>query len=161
MPALDVLASILFSETSDLYKRLVLKERKIRFIYGGAGDSVDPNLFSIQASMVKKEDMQAVKDAIVAAVDKVKQQGVPPDILAKTKPHLKYSFAMSIDNPDQIAQSLGHYTMLTGDPESLNRLYALYDQVTVEDVKKVAQTYFVPTALTIATISEDTGGGVK
>ncbi len=161
MPALDVLASIVFSSTSDIYKRLVLQERKIRFISGGASDSRDPNLFSIQASLVKKEDLQSVKDAIVEAIEKVKKHGVPPDILAKTKSHLKYQFAMGIDNPDQIAQSLSHYIMLTSNPESLNNLYSLYDKVTVEDVKKVAQTYFVPNALTIATISGDSQGGVK
>ena len=161
MPALDVLASILFSETSDLYKRLVLKERKVRFIGGGATDSRDPNLFSIQASLVNKTDMQMVKDAIVDAVDEVKENGVPPDILSKTKSHLKYQFAMSIDNPDQIAGSLSHYVMLTGNPESLNNLYALYDRVSVDDIKMVAQKYFTPKALTIATISEDKEGGVK
>jgi zinc protease len=161
MPALDVLASIAFSETSDLYKRLVLKERKVRFIGGGASDSRDPNLFSIQASLVEKSDMQMVKDAIVAAVDEVKKTGVPPDILARTKSHLRYQFAMGIDNPDSIAGSLSHYVMLTGNPESLNNLYALYDKVTVEDIKMVARRYFSPNALTIATITEDKEGGVK
>jgi zinc protease len=51
--------------------------------------------------------------------------------------------------------------MLTGDPESLNRLYALYDKVTVKDVKMVANKYFTSNALTIATINEDEEGGLK
>jgi zinc protease len=161
MPALDVLASILFSETSALYKRFVLQERKARFLEGGAPDSRDPGLFSIQASLVDKADLQPIKDAIVKALDDVKDHGVDPDLLAKTKSHLKYSFAMRIDNPDEIAESLSHYVMLTGDPESLNKLYALYDEVSVENVRQVARTYFVPNALTIATISADKEGGVK
>ena len=161
MPALDVLASIVFSETSDLYKRLVLKDRIVRGLGGGASDSRDPNLFSIQASLVNKDDMQMVKDAIVDTVEEVKKSGVPPDILSKTKSRLKYQFAMGIDNPDQIAGSLSHYVMLTGNPESLNNLYALYDKVSVDDIKKVAQTYFTSNALTIATINEDAEGGVK
>ncbi|KAA3654286.1 MAG: insulinase family protein [Calditrichaeota bacterium] len=161
MPALDVLSSIVFSRTSDLYKKLVFEERKLRFLGGGAFDSRDPNLFSIQASFVSKADMQYVKDEIVKALEKVKTAGVDPKILAKTKSNLKYSFAMSIDNPDRIANSLCHYIMLTGDPESLNKLYAFYDKVTVDDVKMVAKKYFVPEGLTIATISEDENGGVK
>ena len=161
MPALDVLSSIVFSETSDLYKKLVLTERKVRFLGGGAMDSRDPYLFSIQASLVDKADMQYVKDEIVKAIENVKMNGVDPDRLAATKSNLKYSFAMSIDNPDRIANSLSHYIMLTGDPESLNRLYALYDKVTVEDVKDAAKKYFVPASLTIATITDDAEGGVK
>ena len=51
--------------------------------------------------------------------------------------------------------------MLTGDPESLNRLYAQYDKVTVQDVQTVAQRYLVPTALTIATITADEEGGIQ
>jgi zinc protease len=91
MPALDVISSILFSETSDLYKKLVIEERKVRFIGGGALDSKDPNLFSIQASLIKKEDMQYVKDEIVKAIETVKQEGVDEKLLADIKSHLKYS----------------------------------------------------------------------
>ncbi len=161
MPALDALATILFSETSDLYKKLVIEEQKVRFIGGGAFDSRDPNLFSIMASLVEKEDLQYVKDEIVKAIEDVKQNGVDEKVLRETKSHLKYSFAMRIDNPDDIANSLCHYIELTGDPESINRLYAQYDKVTVEDIKYVANKYFVSSGLTIATISEDETGGVN
>lgn len=161
MPALDVLSTIVFSETSDLYKKLVLEEQKVRFISGGAFDSRDPNLFSIQASLIKNEDMQYVEDEIVKALENVKANGVDEKVLSDTKSNLKYRFAMSIDNPDAIANSICHYISLTGDPETVNRLYALYDKVTVQDVKDVANKYFVPTGLTIATISPDAEGGVN
>jgi zinc protease len=110
---------------------------------------------------VDKSDMQLIKDAIVQAINNAKENDVDPELLAKTKSHLKYSFAMRIDNPDEIAGSLSHYVMLTGNPESLNKLYALYDEVSAEDLRRVAKTYFLPNALTIATISADNTGGVK
>lgn len=161
MPALDVLTNILFSQTSDLYKKLVLEEQKVRFIGGGASDTRDPYLISIQSSLIKKEDMQYVKDEIVKELEKVKQSGVDEKVLINTKSNLKYSFAMGIDSPDAIARSLGSYVALTNDPESINRLYALYDKVTVSDIINVAKKYFVETGLTIATISADAEGGVK
>jgi zinc protease len=68
---------------------------------------------------------------------------------------------MSIDNPDAIANSLAHFIYLTGDPESLNRFYSLYNKVTIEDIKMVANKYFVETGLTVSTISPDAEGGVK
>jgi zinc protease len=161
MPALDVLSSILFSPTSELYKKLVLKEQKVRSLNGGASDSRDPNLFSIDASLVDKADMQYVKDEIVKAIDQFKHTGTDEKLLAETKSRLKYSFAMSIDNPSTIANSLCHYISLTGDPESLNRLYAMYDKVTNDDLKMVAEKYFIPSGLTVSTISADAEGGVK
>jgi zinc protease len=133
----------------------------VRFIQGGANDTRDPNLFSIGASVVKAEDMQYVKDEITKTLEAAKVNRPDAQVLADTKSHLKYSFAMSIDNPTTIAESLSHYTWLTGDPESLNRLYALYDQVTVEDMIRVANKYFVTTALTVATISPASNVGVK
>jgi len=161
MPALDLLANLLFADNSELSKKLVLTEQKVRSLEGGASDSRDPNLFSIEASLVKKEDMQYVKDEIVKAIEKVKTDGVNEKLLADTKSHLKYSYAMRIDNPTTIANSLSGYIWLTGDPESVNRLYALYDKVTVQDVKDAAKKYLVSTGLTIATISPDAEGGVK
>jgi zinc protease len=161
MPALDVLASIVFSNTSDLSKKLVMEEQKVRFIGGGAFDSRDPNLFTIQVSMVEKEDMPYAMAEIEKAIAKVKTEDVDPTLLATTKSNLKYGFAMGIDTPGSIARSLSHYIQLTGDPESINRLYALYDQVTAEDVRKVANKYFNVDHLTIATISDDELGALK
>ncbi len=57
-----------------------------------------------------------------------------------------------------------HYVILfisTGEPESLNNFYALYDKVTNEDIKMVAEKFFIESGLTIATISEDEKGGVE
>ena len=161
MPAIDVLNTILFSRNSDLFNKLVVKEQKLRFLGGGAMDSRDPYLISIQASFINKDDFQYVRDEITKAINEVKKNGVDKKMLDETKSNLKYSYAMSIDNPDAIANSVSHYIYLTGDPESLNRLYAMYDKVTVDDVKMVANKYYNDTDLTIATISADEKGGVR
>lgn len=155
MPALDVLASIVFSPTSDLYKKLVLEEQKVRFLGGGQYDQRDPGLFTVQASLVDKADMPYVMGEIEKAIARVQREGVDPDDLARTKSNLKYSMAMNLDTPDAIAGSLSHYIQLTGDPAAINRLYGLYDQVTQDDVKAVAGQYLQPERLTIATISDD------
>jgi zinc protease len=161
MPAIDVMNTILFSQNSKLYKKLVVEEQKLRFLGGGAVDSRDPYLINIQASFINKDDFQYVRDEITKAIDQIKQNGVDPMVLEETKSNLKYSYAMGIDNPDAIANSISHYIYLTGDPESLNRLYAMYDKVTNEDIKMVADKYYVESGLTIATISADEKGGVE
>ena len=161
MPAIDVLNTILFSQNSKLFKKLVVDEQKLRFLGGGAMDSRDPNLISIQASFINKDDFQYVRDEIKKAIEDVKKNGVDSKLLDETKSNLKYNFAMSIDNPDAIANSVSHYVYLTGDPESLNKLYAMYDKVTIDDIKMVADKYYNDSELTIATISADEKGGVQ
>jgi zinc protease len=160
-PALDVLSSILFSERSALYRKLVIEEQKVRSLSGGTIDSRDPGLFTVDASLVSADDMQYVKDELVKALEKAKTVPVAPEILQDTKSFLKYSFAMRIDSPDAIANSLAHYVSLSGDPESLNRLYRMYEQVTAEDLMRVARKYITDTRLTVATISDKESGGVK
>jgi zinc protease len=161
MAALDVLTTILFSQNSDLYKKLVVEEQKLRFLGGGAMNTRDPYLINIQSSFISKDDFQYVKDEITKAINNIKVNGVSQEILEKTKSNLKYSFAMSIDSPDIIANSLCQFIYLTGDPESLNRFYSLYDEVTETDVKMVAEKYFKDSNLTVATISGDEIGGVE
>ena len=161
MPAIDVMNTILFSQNSELYKKLVIEEQKLRFIGGGAMDAHDPYLISIQASFINKDDFQYVRDQITLAIEEIKKNGVDEILLEETKSNLKYSFAMRIDNPDLIANSLSHYIYLTGDPGSLNTTYANYDEVTIEDIKMVANKYYVENALIIATISSDENGGVE
>ena len=56
---------------------------------------------------------------------------------------------------------MSHYIQLTGDPESINRLNGLYDQVTLEDIKMVANKYFKAERMTIATISDDAMGALQ
>lgn len=161
MPALDILSSILFSEKSDLYKKLVLNERKVRYLAGGAPDSKDPYLFSVETSVVDAGDMQYVKDEIMAAINKAKKDPMEKEKLAVTLSHMRYSFAMRIDSPDDIAGTLSNYIWLTGDPESLNRTYANYEKVTPEDLMMVANKYLNESQLTISTISPNETGGVQ
>ena len=161
VPALDVLASVLFSEKSNLYKKLVLNEQKARSLEGGYIFTRDPYLFSISASLVKAEDMQYVKDEIIKVLDSAKEKPVDAKLLSQTKSRLKYSFAMQMDTPTAIAESLSYFVWLSGDPESLNRLYALYDKVTASDVIRVAKKYFVNSGLTVATISPSESIDVK
>ena len=159
--ALDILSTILFSERSDLYKKLVLDEQKVRYVYGGYFFTRDPYLYAISASVVNEGDMQYVKDEIDKALEKIKTEPVDAELLAQTKSKLKYSAAMSMDSPSSIADDLAFYIWVTGEPESLNEIYRSYDKVTAEDIMVAAKEYFVPSQLTISTISSQKEGGLN
>jgi hypothetical protein len=66
---------------------------------------------------------------------------------------LRYSFAMGMDSPSNIAEALAYYIWVTGDPESINRGYAMYEKVTPQDIMNVAKKYYVTTGLTPKFIS--------
>ncbi|MEP7265719.1 MAG: pitrilysin family protein [Bacteroidota bacterium] len=161
MQAIDLLNAILFSEKSDLYNKLVVKESKVRSMDGSANNTVDPYLIEISASLVKKEDMQYVKDEFMKAIDYAKTNPVDAQQLADVKMRLRYGFAMGIDSPSRIAEALAGYIWVTNNPESINIAYRQYEKVTAADIMRVAAKYYVTSALTIGTISDDANSPVK
>lgn len=152
---LDVISGIAFSQKSDIYKKLVVEEQKVRSLDAGALNTVDPGLWSINTVLVNKEDMGYVKAELDKLLEKLKTEPIDAKQLEQTKSHIKYQYAMGLDNPNDIAESLSWYIWLTGKPEDVNKAYRNYDEVTAEDIMRVAQKYFVNNHLTVSTISSD------
>ncbi|MFM9026460.1 MAG: M16 family metallopeptidase, partial [Bacteroidota bacterium] len=160
-PALDILSSMLFSENSAFYEEMVIKEQKLRSVEAGAYNTRDPFLISVEASLVDASDMKYVKNRITAELDNAKKGKLDPKAMESARMNIKNSFRMRIDNPTSIAENLSFFTWLSGDPQSLNRYYANYDKVTMEDLQRVAKKYFTPERLTIGTISPNETEKIK
>ncbi len=161
LPALTILSQIMFAETSDIYQKLVVKEQKVRSIFGGANPARDPNVVVVSASVKKASDLQMVKDEIVSTLEVAKTKPVDAKKLADTKSRIKYSFAMGLDSPDQIANAIAQAIWLSGNAENINQYFALFDKVTADDIMRVADKYFTPSSLTVATIGPNDQGGVQ
>ena len=155
MPALDVLSQLLFSQTSPLFRKLYLEEQVVDAIQGGAVDSRDAPLFTITARVTDPSRIDEVRAEILAEIERMKTEPVDTAVLANTKSHMRYAFAMGLDNPSSIAQTLGHYVQLTGDPETVNRVYELYDAVSPDDILRVASTYFSDTNRTTVVLTQE------
>ena len=155
MPALDVLSQLLFSQNAPLFQQLSLRDQAVDVLTGGAVDSRDPPLFSILARITKPDQIDYVRDAILTEVERLKTEPVDGAVLADTKSAMRYSFAGGLDNPGQIAETLAHYLQLTGDPDTVNRVYELYDAVTADDIRTVATTYFADINRTVVLLTEE------
>ena len=155
MPALDVLSQLLFSETSPLFRQLYLEEQVVDVLQGGALDSRDAPLFTIIARITDPTKIEYVRDAILAEIERLKVEPVDEAALAATKSHMRYGFAMGLDNPGAVARTLGHYLQLTEDPATVNRVYALYDRVSPADVRTVANAYFADTNRTVVVLTQE------
>jgi zinc protease len=159
--ALDVISQILFSQKSELYKKLVIDEGIARNLGSRYLFTKDPYLFTISATLKKAEDLQYTKDEIVKSIQELVNNGIDPQVLEDTKSHIKYSFATSLNSSSSIAQSLSYMIWVTGDPKALNQYYHQIDQLTIQDLQEIAGKYLVPGRLTISTISPAAEGGVS
>ncbi len=140
--AISLFGLLNFGETSDLYRKLVVDDQLVEFVEGSMDENRDPGLFGVYTRVKDAKNIDAVRQAIYASIEQAKTTPVSAERLASIKSHVKYAFAMGLDNPDAVANALSQYINLTGDPESVNRLYATYDNVTPEDIMRVVQKYF-------------------
>jgi zinc protease len=155
--ALDALAYLAFSNTSDLYQKLVVQEQKADAIFGNASDSVDPSLFEITARVKKPEDVDYVRDRILETVKAFQEKPVDPARLDTVRKRLRYQVALSMDNSDTIAQILSHYVALKRTPETMNALYDQYAKLTPEDVQQAAKL-LLEKSRTMVTLTGPGGG---
>jgi zinc protease len=155
MPAMDLLSQVVFSETSELFRKLVIEQQLVEFVQGQQGDSRDPGLFMIFTRVKDPKNIELVRAEIEKAIAGAKETPVSSERLQAIKSHLKYQFAMGLDNPDAVANSIASYVQLTGDPESVNRVYRLYDQITPQDIMSVAKKYFTATNRTTVILTQE------
>lgn len=149
-----VVPQAIHTQSAPLYRKLFVVEQVVDILSGGAVDHRDPPLFEIAIRVTKPDKVEYVRDAIFAEIEKRKKTPVDEQLLADTKSHMRYSFAMRLNNPDNIATTLGHYLQLTGDPETVNRVYDLYSRVTAEDVMAAAVKYFRIDNRTVVILTE-------
>ena len=105
--------------------------------------------------VTKPDRVAEVRDAIFAEIERMSREPVDPGVLADTKSAMRYSFARGLDSPGPIAETLAHYLQLTGDPDTVNRVYSLYDAVTPDDVRRVASEYFSEANRTLVLLTEE------
>ena len=130
----------------------MVDEQVVDLFGGGVGDHRDPWLFTWMARVKKEADVERVEKEVAAALEALARDLVPAERIARVRAHLKYGFAMNLDTPSGAAAALAGYLALTGDPESVNARYALYDTITPEQIRDVARRTFVPATRTVVTL---------
>ncbi len=153
MAALDLIGFLGFSENSNLYQRLVIQDQLVDYLEGGYENHVDPYLFTAMARVKKPKDMKTVEESILETFHGFKDTLVSQDRLEEVKKHLRYSFAMEMDNSEAIAGTVARFVALRRSPDTINKMYEMYDKVTPEDIQAVAKKYFAENGRTIVTLT--------
>ena len=147
-----LLGTMAFSETSDIYKKLVLDEQKVEFIQSDFSPNRDPGLWVVLSRIKNEKDVEYVKNEIDKTIEKWKSTPVDAAKLQDLKKRLKYEFVMNLDTPEKVAGSLARYIALTGGIETVDQLYALYERVTPSDIQAAAKKYLPKVHRTIVTL---------
>ena len=151
--ALDLLAAMIFGENSELYQRLVLKEQKVDVLAADFSNHVDPELFTVVARVKDDNDVDYVRSQILGAFRRAATESVSPTQLASTRSRLRYSAALTMNSSEAIADAIAPYIALRRTPDTINKLFQIYDSLTPEDIKSAAGRYFVENNRTIVTLA--------
>lgn len=152
--ALDMVATLYFGPTSELYKRLVQREKKVDSLSANNSSNADPELFSIASRVKKAEDASYVRDAILATVAEARADLLSATRLEDAKSNGRYSFVRSLDNTERIAATLARFVRYDRSYNTINRAYALYERLTPSDVRNAARKYFTDAGMVVGTLSD-------
>jgi zinc protease len=153
MPSMDLISNLGFSQNSELYQRLVIKEQKVDALFASFEDHLDPYLLTVMARVKDPKDINYVRQEIIKTFDSFKTTKVSKEKLEAVKSNLKYSFALAMDNSQAIASTLAPYISLRRTPETINKLFDVYASITPEDIQQMAGKYFVEKQRTVVTLS--------
>jgi zinc protease len=151
--ALDLLSPMAFGPNSDLYQRLVLKEQKVDELEPEFGNHPDPELFTVWARIKDPKDIDYVKNQILATFERFTKEAVDQAKLDATRSRIRYSFALRMNSSPAIANALAPYIGLRRTPDTINKLFAIYQRITPAEIQKTAASYFSPNNRTIVTLT--------
>lgn len=153
--AMKILGQVGFGQSSDLYQKLVVDEQKVDQLTQYLPESIDPYLLTVLARVKNPADIWYVRDEILKTFAKFRLEPVSGQKLEHMKSHMKYSFAAGMDNSEAIAVALVRYFTKTRDPETINLIYNLYDNITASDIRESAKKYLTDNRLVVISLSHE------
>jgi zinc protease len=155
MPSLDLISSIYFSDSSELYRQLVIEDQSVDQLFSYFPDAIDPGMLVIAARLTDATHAVAVRDAINATLVATRTQLVDASKVEETKSRLRYGFTAQLDNSGSIGSNLASFVQFFRTPETINEVFATYDSLTAEDLRSTANQYFVDDSRVTFSLSSD------
>lgn len=135
----DLLSDILGrGKSSRLHKELVNKRRIFSNINAYITGSIDPGLLNINGKLNKGITTEEAEEAIEDVIQSLKQDKLSDDEVEKVKNQAEASIVFSELDLLNRAMNLA-FAALLGDPNLVNRESAMIQQVSAEQIQKMAQ----------------------
>ena len=87
-------------------------------------------------------------------LDKMPEYKTAQKQLDETRSRLRYGFVMGMNSNDAIAGALAQYIALRRSPDTIDKVFALYDSITPEDIRRVADKYYRADRLQVVAVGD-------
>ena len=157
--ALKLLADILGSgNRARLNASLIFEQQIAATIYTWVPDSIDPNLFNVYAIGSQSASAAQLEKGLLTEIYRIQQQGVTEKELQRAKNQQQVAFYKTFSTISERADLIGSYEIFHGDFSLMFSAPDAFSRVTVDDIKRVAQTYLTKKNRTVGVLDakEDT-----
>lgn len=140
--------------TSRLHKSLV-KEKKISIdaaAFSGLTGDKYPGLFNFYSFASKDHTNEESEEAIYDEIRLLQTELVSPEELDKARTRARADLIRQLNSNTGLTLQLTYYEAVTGDWRNLFRQLERIEQVTAEDIQRVAKEYFTDKNKTVGTI---------
>jgi zinc protease len=155
--ATEVLGRVAFGSNSDLFRKLVLQERRVNSLGASFGLARDPALVSITTMVNNPADVAAVQAEIEGAVQRFQSELTDAATLQAIKSNMKYGFLMGLETAQDVAFSTIPFIINTGRLEAVEDYFRTLDAVTPEHIRRAAQRYLIDNSRTTVTMIQAEG----
>jgi zinc protease len=149
-------------QSSRIYRDLVYDKQLALAAFGGGNIIEDPNLFFAVAIVQPGKTPEEVTNALIAELDKLRKEPISPAELQQAKNQFARDYIFSRESVADKARTLAHAAVIHDDITTADGEFEIFQNITQEDVQRVAQKYFTPENRLVVTImprGSSSGGG--
>jgi zinc protease len=139
-------------QSSRIYQSLVYDKQMAVAAFGEANLIEDPNLFYAVAIVQPGHSTESVADALIGELDRLKTDPISAHELQRTKNQFARDYILSRESDQQKAQQLAHAIVIHRDVKTADGEFDIFQNITTDDVQRVAKTYFRPENRLVLTI---------
>ena len=146
-------------QSSRIYRRLVYDEQVAIQAFGAGKIIEDPNLFYAVALIPPGGTPAQAEAALIDELDKLKNEPITDEELQRSKNQFARDYVIGRFTNSQKAAHLAHAAVIHDDITTADGEFDIFMNVTKEDVRRVARTYFTEDNRLVMTILPRGSGG--
>jgi zinc protease len=132
-------------QSSRIYRKLVYETGLALSAFGGGNIIEHPNLFFAVAIVQPGHQPAEVEKALIAELDRMRNEPVSEHELQRAKNQFARDYIVARETVQEKAAQLAHAVVIHNDIKTADGEFDIFQNITSADIRRVAQTYFVPT----------------
>ena len=150
-----LLKAYVFSDSSELWKQVVLDEQLAENVESWWSPHKDASLFAVAARVKDKKNPDDVLLRIQTQLDNLSAGKINDRRFTEVKSHLKYSLLMGLTSPSSISSALAEYAGPAFDAGFVDGAYGALEVVTPKDLQAFAQAHLQKSQRAVVVLHHD------